>query len=155
QAFLHQGALFFVSVFHPGAQTLSQRFLEKPGGLLSERLLWSMVCQLLGALRAVHAAGGALQNIHPNRVLHMLGDRVRVNWVGCLDVLEFETRKQVSELQQQDMRDLGELMLSLACRARVVAATRAESAAFLTQHYSPEFHNLAVSLVTKAPSVFD
>ncbi|CAN0409905.1 unnamed protein product, partial [Discosporangium mesarthrocarpum] len=155
QAFIHQGAVFFICDYHPGAQTLSQCFLEKPGGLLSEVLLWSIVCQLLGALRAAHAAGGALQNVHPNRVIITLGNRVRLNWVGCLDVLEFETRKQVSELQQQDMRDLGLLMLSLACRARVTAAATAESAAFLSQHYSPEYHNLAVSLVAKAPNVFE
>lgn len=82
--------------FHPGAETLAERFVEKQGGLISEGLIWRLVCQLLGALRATHAAGAALRNIHPSRILYnLVGDRVRVNWVGCLDVLEFETRKQV------------------------------------------------------------
>lgn len=85
-----------MSDFHPGAETLSERFIQRQGGLLSEGLLWRLVCQLLGALRAAHAAGAALRNVHPNRVLYCLvGDRVRANWVGCLDVLEYETRKQV------------------------------------------------------------
>lgn len=87
-----------MSDFHPGAETLSERFIQRQGGLLSEGLLWRLVCQLLGALRATHAAGAALRNVHPSRVLYCLvGDRVRVNWVGCLDVLEYETRKQVSQ----------------------------------------------------------
>lgn len=96
KAFVHRNALFFVSDFHPGAETLSERFIERQGGPLSEGLVWRLVCQLLGALRAAHAAGAALRNVHPSRVLYCaVGDRVRANWVGCLDVLEYETRKQV------------------------------------------------------------
>ncbi|CAN0174931.1 unnamed protein product [Ectocarpus sp. 12 AP-2014] len=157
EAFLHRNALFFVSDFHPGAETLSERFIQRQGGLLSEGLLWRLVCQLLGALRATHAAGAALRNVHPSRVLYCLvGDRVRVNWVGCLDVLEYETRKQVSELQRQDMVDLGSLILALACRHPVTPASRGESLAFTAQHYTPELHNLAASLVSKKPpSVFE
>lgn len=99
QAFVHRNALFFVSDFHPGAETLSERFIQRQGGLLSEGLLWRLVCQVLGALRAAHAAGAALRNVHANRVLFCpVGDRVRVNWVGCLDVLEYETHKQVGWL---------------------------------------------------------
>ncbi|CAB1110773.1 unnamed protein product [Ectocarpus sp. CCAP 1310/34] len=158
-AFLHRNALFFVSDFHPGAETLSERFIQRQGGLLSEGLLWRLMCQLLSALRATHAAGAALRNVHPSRVLYCLvGDRVRVNWVGCLDVLEYETRKQarVSELQRQDMVDLGSLILALACRHPVTAASRGESLAFMAQHYTPELHNLAASLVSKKPpSVFE
>ena len=94
---MHRNALFFVSDFHPGAETLAERFVNGQGGLLSEGLIWRLVCQLLGALRATHAAGAALRNMHMSRVLYSrVGDRVRVNWVGCLDVLEFETRKQAS-----------------------------------------------------------
>ncbi len=85
-----------MSDFHPGAETISERFFQRQGGLLSEGLVWRLVCQLLGALRAAHAAGAALRNVHPSRVLYCpVGDRVRANWVGCLDVLEYETRKQV------------------------------------------------------------
>lgn len=96
KVFIHRNALILVCDFHPGAETLAQRFMDKQGGLLSEAFIWRVICQLLGALRATHAAGTALRNVHPSRVLYCrVGDRVRVNWVGCLDVLEFETRKQV------------------------------------------------------------
>lgn len=94
---MHRNALFFVCDFHPGAETLAQRFIQRPGGLLSEGLIWRIVCQLLTALRATHAAGAALRNIHPSRIIYSrVGDRVRVNWTGCLDVLEFEAHKPVS-----------------------------------------------------------
>lgn len=63
--------------------------------------------------------------------------------------------KQVSELQEQDMVDLGSLILALACRHPVTAGSRGDSIAFMSQHYSPELHNLAASLVTKPPSVFE
>lgn len=62
---------------------------------------------------------------------------------------------QVAELQQQDMHDLGMLILSLACRSPATAGTKAESMNFLAQHYSHELHNLVGSLVTKPPSVFE
>lgn len=62
---------------------------------------------------------------------------------------------QVSELQEQDMADLGTLILALASRHPVTAGSRGDSIAFMAQHYSPELHNLAASLVTKPPSVFE
>ena len=39
--------------------------------------------------------------------------RLRINCIGVVDVLEFETRKGIEELQQQDMRALGCLLLSM------------------------------------------
>lgn len=53
------------------------------------------------------------------------------------------------------MRDLGNLVLALACQTRVTASTQAESAAFLAQHYSAELNNMVASLITKPPSVFE
>lgn len=62
---------------------------------------------------------------------------------------------KVSELQRQDMSDLGALILALACRHPVTASSRGDSLAFMSQHYSPELHNLAASLVSKPPTVFE
>lgn len=53
------------------------------------------------------------------------------------------------------MRDLGTLVLAMGCRTPVTASTQAESIAFVAQHYSPELHNMVVSLVTKPPNVYD
>lgn len=61
----------------------------------------------------------------------------------------------MSELQRQDMVDLGTLILALACRHPVTASSRGDSLAFMAQHYSPELHNLAASLVSKPPTVFE
>ena len=80
---------------------------------------------------------------------------VIVMWGPVVSVLPSSLHLQVSDLQQQDMMDLGTLILVLSCRHLVTAATRAESISFLAQHYSPELHNLVVSLLTKPPSVFE
>ena len=61
----------------------------------------------------------------------------------------------MSELQRQDMVDLGTLVLGLACRHPVTASTREESFAFLAQNYSHELHDLVTSLMSKPPSVFE
>ena len=53
------------------------------------------------------------------------------------------------------MVDLGTLILALACRHPVTASSRGDSLAFMAQHYSPELHNLAASLVSKPPTVYE
>lgn len=83
-------------------------------------------------------------------------DAIRfVVWCACFAFCP-RTLGQVSELQRQDMVDLGSVILALACRHPVTAASRGESLAFTAQHYTPELHNLAASLVSKKPpSVFE
>ncbi len=74
--------------------------------------------------------------------------------IAVVVVARLSTR-QVSDLQRQDMVDLGNLILALACRHPVSASSRGDSLAFMSQHYSPELHNLAASLVSKPPTVFE
>ena len=52
--FMEKGALFFAYMYHPGALTLKQRFVDKMGPLVSEALIWRLMIQLLSAVRLVH-----------------------------------------------------------------------------------------------------
>jgi PAB-dependent poly(A)-specific ribonuclease subunit 3 len=104
---------------------------------LPESQIWSCLSQLVSAIRTVHGCQLAVRSIQTNHILvnlstsipadveesiHELNQqmppkctriRLRLNCVGIVDALEFESRKNMTDLQQQDIRDLGYLVLSL------------------------------------------
>lgn len=90
-------ALFFVHEYFVGSSTLTERYLDKRGPLLQERLVWSYVVQCAAILRAIHGSHLACRAMQPTHILRTPGGRVRINCVGVVDVLEFEARKQVSQ----------------------------------------------------------
>jgi len=156
QCFVAQRAVFFVHQFIPGARTL----LERLGGPLSEVVLWSCITQLVSAIRRVHTNNLAVRSIDLSHVLSNTDAaasrlRLRLNCVGIVDALEFEARRHVSDLQRQDVCDLGWLILSLATGTEVNAKsdnnTIASCEQFLVQNFSMELRNMAMTLI-KSPS---
>lgn len=57
---------------------------------MNERLLWSYIVQLGGAIKVVHNAGLAVRNLEPNRILITGVNRVRIGGCGALDVLVWD-----------------------------------------------------------------
>ena len=74
---------------------------------LCQALLWRVLTQLLSGLRVVHGKNMALRIVSPVHVLLTSGTMVRFNCVGIPDVLEFESRKTLTELQIDDLIKLG------------------------------------------------
>jgi PAB-dependent poly(A)-specific ribonuclease subunit 3 len=74
-------------------------------------------------------------------------------------VLEFEARKQLGELQKEDIVCIGRLVLSLATRSIVDDKTDPQTlsncVAFVAVNFSPELHALTVALLTEQRSIFD
>jgi PAB-dependent poly(A)-specific ribonuclease subunit 3 len=167
RCFVSNRAVFFLHQYVPGARTLSERFIHT-GVPLPEPLIWSCITQLVAAIRVVHAENLACRVIHLNHILCSTPDgtmdrvRLRLNCLGVVDALEFEARKQVGELQLEDMRDLGRLILSLASGAEITRTSDNETMrrcdAYVGQNYSREIHNFAFSLLApnlNAPSIHD
>ena len=140
--------------------------------VFSEAIIWSCVCQLVSAIRVVHTCQLAVRTLRLQHILTVSQPRkrlrVRINCVGIVDALEFEARKHVGDLQQQDLCDLGYLILSMACGAEVTPADDMANVArwegFLAQNYSAELHNLAMTLIrsgdnargrARPPSIMD
>ena len=132
KCFLSQRAVFFVHHYHAGSMTLHERFFNHVQGQcgvpLPESLIWSCAVQLVSAIRAVHGKNLAVRALQLNHILctpenimpvssfGMYGLpklRLRINCVGIIDVLEFEARKGLDELQNADMRALGCILLSM------------------------------------------
>ena len=152
------------------------------GGPVSESVLWSCIAQLVSVIRTIHGSNLAVRTI---RLQHILSNhcifgsdnggypstattaptgsgrlRLRLGSLGVVDALEFEARKHVADLQMEDMRDLGRLILSLATATDVCAATTATDVCaetmnrceqYMAQHYSLELHSLAMTLIRRGP----
>lgn len=130
KCFISQRALFFLSAYHAGAVTLRERFFAEGGGVpLPESMIWSCLVQLVSAVKAVHANNLAVRTLQLNHILTQESAssasgafssyglpklRLRINCIGVIDILEYESRKPLDELQRADMRALGCILLSLA-----------------------------------------
>jgi|TARA_B110000091_G_C13802442_1_gene470875 PAB-dependent poly(A)-specific ribonuclease subunit 3 len=157
-AWVHQRALFFTHDYHPGAQTLQERYLVQRGALIPESTVWAYICQLVTALRAIHALGLACRVIHPLRILWTSPNRIRINCVGVLDVLESDSQKTLEELQREDIFKLGRLILELTTRLPIEHLQRLgiqEALDGVAQHYSVEVVNLIKMLMQGQSSVYE
>ena len=120
---------------------------------LAERILWTYICQLVSAVYTIHMAGMACRSLDIAHVLLCDQGRIRINGVGIIDVLEYDTQKSVAELQREDLFSLGRLILSLANRCVVTNASVPLSLEGLRQHYSPEMNSFVTVLISNTHSV--
>ena len=184
KAFVSQRAVFFVHRYYPGARTLLERYLH--GGVpmpLPEDLLWSIVTQLVGVVKAVHGSNLAARTLQMNHILctteagigavgaasSPVGGRVRirVNCIGIPDALEFEARKPLADLQREDMLALGRVFMSLATGTEILPAdtansqTMAQCEQYIAGQYSQNLLSVIMSLVrprnmtNDPPTIFD
>jgi PAB-dependent poly(A)-specific ribonuclease subunit 3 len=152
-------AVFFVHEYLAGAVSLRDRYLDGTGAQISDRIMWSYITQLIAVLRNIHGNQMACRCLTPSHVLRTSGGRLRVSCVGVVDVLEFEARKQLADLQREDIRDLGRLILALATRTAVPPGTDVagmqKAAAVLQAHYPADLYQFTINCLSKPMSIFD
>ncbi|KAI1080502.1 hypothetical protein F5B20DRAFT_580168 [Whalleya microplaca] len=114
----NDSSLVFVHSYHPLSKTLAEHHFptNRYGRVapLSEKVLWSYLVQFSSALRAIHKAKLAARSIDLSKVILTDKNRIRLSACSVLDVLQFETPHRVEELQQDDLFQLGKLILSIA-----------------------------------------
>ena len=179
-------SIVFVYDFHGGAETLMARHFNNPGsingynidargfnpagnakggangprqhaGLLPESLIWTYVVQLSSALRAIHAAGLACRTMDPTKILFYSKSRLRLNCVGIMDVLTFDSNNgnplaMMQHYQQEDLVFLGKVVLALACNS-IMAIQRdsfTNSMELVARNYSADLKNFFVYLLTNS-----
>ncbi len=147
---------------------------------LDEITVWSYVTQLVSALRAIHRGNLACRTMQLNHILvspdvgsgmdertiqhghlDMMGEnmirsnrvRLRINCVGVVDALEFESGRSIEELQVEDMRSLGRVILSLVTGTEINNNVSDETLhrceAFMRQNYSQELYALTMALMAR------
>ena len=184
KCFISQRAVFFVHNYHAGAVTFKERFFNTPRGEngvpLPESFIWSCFTQLVSAIAAVHGSNLAVRTLQLNHILctqegssgviksnsgpfGLPRIRLRINCVGIADIVEFEARKTLEELQRDDMRSLGCILLSMTTGSEITMTDiyRGNNAQqqgqilipyfdFVRQNYSRELFVLIDSLLNPA-----
>ena len=150
-------SLIVVTDYHPLAQTLAEKHFpparsSKAGTqFVPENDLWGYLVQLAGALKAIHEAGLAAQTVTASKVLLTAKNRLRLNGCGVLDITQYEQRQPVTELQRNDLQDLGRLMLSIAARNPTAHQNTQKSLDFISRAYSERFR-LCLAWLLHPPS---
>ncbi|KAG0145336.1 hypothetical protein CROQUDRAFT_658780 [Cronartium quercuum f. sp. fusiforme G11] len=127
-------------------------------GVMDERLLWSYIVQIANAIRIVHAAQLAVRTIHPTKILLTGANRVRINGCGILDVIAFNPSRSLAELQQQDLVDLGKLIVSLGSSADCSnpnGLVLAKGVEYVQQCWSPEINAVVEFLLQPETKTID
>ena len=115
--FMKSGAIFFLHEYMPGAKSVKELYLNNTaGGLLPEHFLWDVAISLTSSLFAIHATQMACRCVSSSRILVTGRGRIWIGNAGITDVLEFESRKSLAELQRADLHGMGTLLLEMTCR---------------------------------------
>ncbi|OAR02084.1 hypothetical protein LLEC1_05010 [Akanthomyces lecanii] len=116
-------SLIFVQDYHPLAKSLAEHHLTanpvhgqrfQPKSPISEAVLWGYISQIANALKAIHSSNLAARCIDVSKILLTGKNRIRLNACSILDVVQFENRRPLPELQQDDFVQFGRTMLCLA-----------------------------------------
>eukprot|EP00656_Telonema_subtile_P044513 TRINITY_DN50762_c0_g1_i1.p1 TRINITY_DN50762_c0_g1~~TRINITY_DN50762_c0_g1_i1.p1 ORF type:complete len:603 (+),score=159.32 TRINITY_DN50762_c0_g1_i1:152-1960(+) len=141
-------ALYFAYSYHPNAVSLEQRIIEgqtRP----SEASIWSIICQLVCALRHLHLENLVCRVLSPSKILIQGRNRVRINCVGTLDVIS-PAEREFGALCQEDLVALGRLVMQLCCRDLAAASREnmGRSMEYIEREYSSELKQLVWQLLS-------
>ncbi|KAF0727110.1 hypothetical protein Ae201684_014846 [Aphanomyces euteiches] len=154
RAFVSHGALFFLCEFYPGAVSLHQKYIAASAAP-SEAFLWTLLTQLSGALRVVHAAQLACKAIHARRILVTAHDRIRITGLGVLDVLEYDSLKskpRVESLQREDVWNVGKVLYAVASRREWHASNQLQGLTDMRSIYSSTLCQIVENLLDQTIS---
>ncbi|KFA76223.1 hypothetical protein S40288_07672 [Stachybotrys chartarum IBT 40288] len=151
-------SLIFVQNYHPLSKTLAELHLAptashgnrfQPRALVPESTLWSYIVQIANALRAVHAANLAARTVDVSKIILTDRNHIRLTACSILDVVQFETRRPVHDLQQEDLIQFGRTILSLATNTLPAHLTNLKtSLEQLSRTYSVELRDTVYWLLT-------
>ncbi|KAL5291436.1 PAN3 family protein [Megaselia abdita] len=126
------------------------------GPLLPESTIWAIIMQLTAGLRAIHQAGLACRQLDPTKII-VTGKRIRFSFLGISDLVSFDPNhaNQLAVLhmhQQEDLTQLGKLVLALACRClqSVQRDNFQTSIELVSRQYSSDLRNFILFLFNSA-----
>ncbi|KAK8037506.1 hypothetical protein PG991_000852 [Apiospora marii] len=147
-------SLIFIHNYHPLSRTLAEhhfgansqgRFVRPPP--VPESVLWSYICQMCNALKAIHAENLAARCIDLSKVILTDRSRIRLSACAIQDVLEHETARPILELQLEDFVQLGRMILSIGTNTATLHNLQVSMAQF-GGLYSQELRDRVVWLLT-------
>ncbi|KAK9367572.1 hypothetical protein V1509DRAFT_626349 [Lipomyces kononenkoae] len=163
-------SIIFVYDYHPLSSTLfdthfgaSARYPISRSPVVPEQVLWSYLVQLSSALKTIHSANLAARVLDPSKVILTSKMRVRLSAVGIMDVIsgngDYNSRAEsIAAIQQDDLYNLGRLILSIACNNHAISANAtvpsqviAKSLEYAGQSYSVGLKTALLYLLGNRP----
>jgi len=150
-------SLVFVTDYHPLSKTLAEQHLQhlsshnrarSPSGLIPEQILWGYVVQIASALKVIHGSGLAARIISYSKIIVTSKNRIRLNACGILDVVQTNDHRPLHAVQQEDLAQLGRLLLVLATN-NPNAASSPKYLDNLSRSYSARFQDCVNTLLNQ------
>ncbi|THX77897.1 PAB-dependent poly(A)-specific ribonuclease subunit pan3 [Aureobasidium pullulans] len=155
-------SLIVVTDYHPLSQTLVDKILtpnarnpgvalaRSPGNYVTDHELWGYIVQLASAIKAIHSIGLAARLMIPQKILITSKSRLRLNSCGILDITQYEQGRTISELQQDDLLQLGRLILCIANKNPTAHHNTQKSLEHVGRAYSEKMREVVTWLLTPA-----
>lgn len=151
-------SLIFVQDYHPLSKTLAEVHLSPnpPQGSrfatkspITEAALWGYITQIASALKAIHSLNLAARCIDVSKIILTDKNRVRLSACSILDVVQFDARRPIQDLQQEDFIQFGRLLLCLTTNTLPVHLTNLKiSLEQMSRSYSVELRDTVLWLLT-------
>ncbi|PSN74838.1 PAB-dependent poly(A)-specific ribonuclease subunit PAN3 [Corynespora cassiicola Philippines] len=155
-------SLIIVTDYHPNSKSLAEEHFkpqpmqrynrQAPSSVVPEQVLWGYLVQIASALKAIHGANLAARLIHPSKVLLTSKSRVRLNACAILDVVQHESARPLSELQADDLLQLGRLILCIANGNPNAHTNMQKSMDHITRAYTPRLKECIQWLLNPLPA---
>ncbi|KAH8677225.1 PAB-dependent poly(A)-specific ribonuclease subunit PAN3 [Ilyonectria robusta] len=154
-------SLIFVQDYHPLSKTLAElhlppnpahgsRYHQKTP--LSEAVLWGYITQIANALKAIHSINLAARCIDASKIILTDKNRIRLSACSILDVVQFDSRRPIQELQQEDFVQFGRLLLCLTTNTLPIHLSNIKiSMEQMSRSYSVELRDTILWLLTPQP----
>lgn len=149
----------FVQEYFPLSKTLMEvhfpnqsathgsRFKQQT--MVSETTLWSYITQIANALKAIHSVNLAARCLDLSKIILTDKNRIRLNACSILDVVQYEARRPVQDLQQEDLLQFGRTILALATLTPPSLLTNPNAAMeHISRHYTAELRDTVLWLLT-------
>jgi PAB-dependent poly(A)-specific ribonuclease subunit 3 len=160
-------SLIFVMDYHPLSKTLAEfhnlqtlQSISPSHGVgyghrqsgkqsIPENTLWNYISQISSALKAIHDQGLAARCIDATKIIVTDKQRIRLNACSILDVVNFDARRPVQDLQQEDLTAFGRLILHLATDTPLTPYSNLQASVdVLSRYYSNELRDTVMWLLT-------
>ncbi|KAK5999000.1 PAN2-PAN3 deadenylation complex subunit PAN3 [Cladobotryum mycophilum] len=153
-------SLIFVQDYHPLAKTLAEVHFNTNNALstrfqpktpITEPVLWGYIAQIANALRAIHSNNLAARCIDVSKIILTDKNRIRLDACSVLDVVQFDVRRSIQELQQEDLMHFGRTILCLATNTPPAQLSNlALAVEQMSRTYTPEMRDTITWLLTPA-----
>lgn len=154
-------SLVIAQDYHPLSKTLadlhlipsmphgSTRIQPKPA--ITEAVLWGYISQIAVGLKSIHSNNLAARCLDVSKIISNDQNRIRLSACAILDVAQYDVKRSIEELQQEDLVHFGRTLLCLATNTMPMQMTNMTAAIEqMSRNYSTEIKDTIMWLLTPA-----